>query len=120
MRGLGTDLVDLARFAAVLERTPSIVGRLFTEGERLYCEGPRRVERYAARFAAKEAALKAMGCGLGACAWHEIEVTRHDSGAPSLRVTGRAADLAAQRGVVAWHVTLAHDARAAIATVATV
>jgi holo-[acyl-carrier protein] synthase len=117
MIGLGVDVVDLARFAVVLERTPGIVERLFTDDERAYCEGAKRVERYAARFAAKEAALKAMGCGIGACGWHDIAVARDEGGAPSLVVTGRAAELAGERSIASWHVSLAHDAGTAVATV---
>jgi len=115
--GVGVDLVDLDRFARVLDRTPGVIERVFTVGERDYCEGKQRVQRYAARFAAKEAALKAMGCGLGACGWHDIEVTRTDGGAPALVVIGRAAQLASARSVVAWHVSLSHDGVTAAATV---
>jgi holo-[acyl-carrier protein] synthase len=117
MIGVGTDLVDLTRFADVLERTPSIVDRLFTDDERAYCEGIKRVERYAARFAAKEATLKAMGCGLGACGWHDIAVARAESGAPALVITGKAIALAEERGVTAWHLSISHDAAMAMATV---
>ena len=115
--GVGTDLVDLDRFEAALVRTPSLVERLFTPGERERCEGRKRVERYAARFAAKEALLKALGCGLGACGWHDIEVVNAESGAPALRLTGRAAELATARGVDDLAVSLSHDGRTAIAVV---
>lgn len=109
MIGIGVDLCDVERMRRVLERTPSIRERLFTDSERAYCE--LRVdpaERYAARFAAKEAVLKALGCGLGACRWRDIEVVRADSGAPSLQLHGTAADLAAGRQVRAWHLTMTH------------
>ncbi|HEY6531454.1 MAG TPA: holo-ACP synthase, partial [Acidimicrobiales bacterium] len=108
--GIGTDLVDLDRFRAVLERRPSIKDRVFTEAERAYAEQRHDpVERYAVRFAAKEAVLKALGVGLGAAALHEIEVRRDGEGRPTVALTGTAADLAAAAGVGEWRLTLTHD-----------
>ena len=112
--GIGTDLVDLDRFRATIERRPGLLDRLFTPGEREYAE--RRsdpVERFAVRFAAKEAFLKALGVGIGAADWHEIEVERDDDGRPSLRITGRAAELSAAAGVGEWLLTLTHGDTAA-------
>jgi NAD(P)H-hydrate epimerase len=112
--GIGVDLVDLERFRAVLARQPGIVDRLFTEREQAYAE--RRndpVERYAVRFAAKEAAMKALGVGVGAVGWHEVEVERDDEGRPSLVVRGRAKELAEAAGVRRWLVTLTHGEAAA-------
>jgi holo-[acyl-carrier protein] synthase len=107
--GIGTDLVDLDRFRRVLHRTPTIVDRLFTTGEQNYANERRDpTEPLGARFAAKEAALKAMGVGLGAVALREIEVTRADSGVPSLVLHGRAAMLADELGVQRWWLTLTH------------
>lgn len=109
MIGIGVDLVDVDRFRTSLARTPSLVERLFTPGERAYADAARDpAERYAVRFAAKEAAMKALGVGLGAFDWHDVEVVRADSGAPSLQVTGRAAALAVEAGVGSWKLTLAH------------
>ena len=108
--GIGADLVDLDRFRAVLERRPGMIARLFTGAEQEYAE--RRndsVERYAVRFAAKEATLKSMGVGLGAVGWHDIEVARDESGRPSLIVRGRAAELAASLGITRWELTLTHS-----------
>ena len=114
MIGIGVDLCEVDRLRAALARTPSIRDRLFTEGEQAYCERRRDpVERYAARFAAKEAVLKAMGVGLGACRWHDIEVVRADSGAPSLVLHGAARDLATERGVTRWLLTMTHTHRLA-------
>lgn len=94
---------------AALARTPTLATRLFTPAERAHCEQRRDpAERYAARFAAKEAVLKAMGLGLGACRWHEIEVVRAVSGAPSLRLEGAAARAASERGIQRWLLTLTH------------
>jgi len=112
--GIGTDLVEVARFREVLARTPGIVARVFTDDERAYAElvdDP--AERFAVRFAAKEAVLKALGAGIGECAMREIEVVRADSGAPSVRLHGKAADLAATRGAGSWLLTLTHTASVA-------
>ena len=111
MIGIGTDLVELERFRLALARTPGIVVRLFTEGERMYSEARRDpTERFAARFAAKEAVLKAMGAGIGECAFREIEVVRAESGSPSVLLHGRAAELARERGVREWRLTMTHTA----------
>jgi holo-[acyl-carrier protein] synthase len=113
--GIGLDAVEVDRFRRVLERTPSVADRLFTAGERAY--GAARAERLAARFAAKEAVMKAMGVGIGAFAWHDVEVARRDSGAPELVVRGRAAELAAERGITGWRLSLTHTRHTASAVV---
>ncbi len=110
MIGIGVDAVEVDRFRRVLARTPRLAERLFTDDERAY--GARFADpapRLAARFAAKEAVMKALGVGLGAFAFRDVEVIKAPSGAPSLRLTGRAADLAARRGVTSWHVSLSHS-----------
>lgn len=118
MIGIGVDLVEVDRLRATLARTPALVDRLFTEGERAYAEAAHDpTERYAVRFAAKEAAMKVLGVGLGAVDWHDIEVVRTDSGAPELRVTGRANELAVDAGIRSWKVSLSHTATMAEAVV---
>jgi len=120
--GLGVDVVDLERFEGILARRPSFVGRVFTSDERAYCEQAKaptkRVERYAARFAAKEAVMKALGVGLGSFAFHDVEIGRADSGDPTLTLHGKAAAIAAERGAASWHVSLTHSEVVAIALVA--
>jgi len=107
--GIGTDLVELDRFRLALHRTPRIVDRLFSADERAYAERRRDpTERYAARFAAKEAVLKAMGVGLWKFPLRDIEVVRAASGQPSVVLHGRAAEVAAERGVREWRLTLTH------------
>ncbi|MGH9207889.1 MAG: holo-ACP synthase, partial [Acidimicrobiales bacterium] len=107
--GIGLDAVDIGRFRRVLARRPRMQHRLFTDDERRY--GARfhdPAPRLAVRFAAKEAAMKALGAGLGAFSFRDVEVVTGDSGAPSLVVSGPAAALASERGVLAWEVSLTH------------
>lgn len=114
MLGIGVDLCEVDRMRTALARTPRLRTRLFTEAERGYCDRRRDpTERYAARFAAKEAVLKAMGLGVGACGWREIEVVRADSGAPSVVLHGTARRLADERGIGAWRLSLTHTHRVA-------
>ncbi len=118
MIGIGVDLVDVPRLRTALARTPGLLDRLFTADERAYCEQRHDpTERYAVRFAAKEAAMKALGVGLGAVGWHDIEVARAPSGRPELHLSGRAAALASGQGVTSWLVTLSHTATVAEAIV---
>jgi holo-[acyl-carrier protein] synthase len=118
IRGIGVDAVDIERFRTSLERTPTMRGRLFTEEELTYV-APKAdpVPSLAARFAAREAVMKAMGLGLGAFGFHEVWVTRAASGAPSLAITGRALELAVDRGITVWHLSITHSDTIAIAYV---
>lgn len=109
--GIGVDVVDLARFALSLERTPHLAERLFTAMER-----GAAAESLAAAFAAKEAVAKALGAP-GGLAWHDVEVRHDDSGKPYLLATGTVAAAAVARGIVRWHVSLSHDAGTAVAMV---
>jgi holo-[acyl-carrier protein] synthase len=112
--GIGVDLCDIDRMRTALSRTPGLRTRIFTDAERAYCDRlADPTERYAARFAAKEAVMKAMGVGMGACKWRDIEVAKAPSGAPSVLLHGAAAHLAAQRGITRWHLTLTHTHRTA-------
>lgn len=109
--GVGIDVVDVARFAVILERRPGLAERLFTPGERLLT-----VASMAARFAAKEAVAKALGAPAG-MAWHDCEVVSAESGRPSLVLRGTVAAVAADQGIAAWHLSLSHDAGIASAVV---
>lgn len=113
--GVGIDVVDVARFARVLSRRPTLRARLFTDQECL--DAHVRPERLAARFAAKEAVLKSLGVGLGAAPWHAIEIARDPSGAPRVRLHGAAATIAEECGVDEIHVSLSHTATTAMAVV---
>lgn len=115
--GVGTDLVDLERFRTTLDRRPGLVDRLFTAGERDYAQlRTDPTERLAVRFATKEAVMKAMGVGIGAVDWHDIEVVRADGGQPSVVLHGRAASLADRLGIGSWQLTLSHSDLVAQAT----
>ena len=120
--GIGVDIVDLDRFASVVHRRPRFVDRVFTTDEQAYCERGNgfsvRCQRYAVRFAAKEAVMKVLGCGLGAYGFHDVAVGRdEDSGQPALVVRGKAAALAAEHGIDRWHLSLSHSDVVAIAFV---
>lgn len=117
-KGIGVDAVDIERFRISLTRTPSMRDRLFTAEELAYV-APKidPVPSLAARFAAREATMKAMGLGLGAFGFHDVWVDRVESGEPALAVRGRAAELAAERGITRWHLSLTHSALVAIAYV---
>lgn len=118
---MGTDLVDVDRFRTVLARRPRLADRVFTPGERRDA-GRRRdpAPPLAARFAAKEAAMKALGVGLGTVALRDLEVVREASGRPRLRLHGTAARRARAAGIDGWLVTLSHTDTAAVATVVAV
>ena len=118
--GLGMDLVRIDRVWAVLERKGQrALARFFTAAEAERCRGSKHPpESFAARFAAKEAFFKALGTGWGiGGAWTEVEVVSAASGEPSLRLSGRAAQLAAGRGATRVHVTLTHSDEIAAAVV---
>ncbi len=116
--GIGIDAVDIVRFRKSLERTPSMHRRLFTDRELAYV-APKAdpVPSLAARFASREAVMKAMGLGLGAFGFHDVWVDHRESGEPLLNVTGRAAELAGERGITTWHLSITHTDQVAIAYV---
>lgn len=118
--GLGTDLARSGRFRRFLDEGKSaLLERLFTEGERAYALAKADPAPYlAARFAAKEAGMKAFGLGWReGLSWHDFEVVRDPLGRPELVLGGRAAELAAERGVRAVHLSYSHDGDYAVATV---
>ncbi len=109
--GIGVDVVDVARFAAAMARTPGLSARVLTAGER-----SDRVRSMAARFAAKEALAKALGAPRG-LRWHDAEVRNEPSGRPTLHVTGTVRDACEQQGARTLHLTLSHDGGLAVAMV---
>ena len=118
--GHGVDLVKVDRIARSIDRFQDrFLQRVFTEGERRYSgQSRRRDEHLAARFAAKEAVLKALGTGWSqGVSWTDIEVVSQASGRPALALHGRAADVARQMGVKWWHLSLTHTDGLAMASV---
>ncbi len=103
-----------------IERTPRFAERVFTEAERAYCEsrGAVAAQHYAARFAAKEAALKALQTGWsGGISWQDVEVAAKDSGAPLILFHGRARELFDESGANTAHISIAHTTEHAMAEV---
>lgn len=118
MIGVGIDTVEVERFRDVIARRPGMVAKLFTPAEQDYCSAQHdAAPSFAVRFAAKEATMKALGVGLGAFGFHDVEVVRGESGAPTLAVSGAAHELAQQAGVTRWHVSLSHTCQIANAVV---
>jgi len=118
--GTGIDIAEVPRIAASIERFGKrFLHRVFTDGEIRYCESKaNRVERYAARFAAKEAAMKAIGTGWShGVAWRDIEVRREPGGRPTLAFHRKAAEFAAKLGARHVALSLTHTAEHAIAQV---
>ena len=106
---IGVDLIEIARIRRALERHPGFRERCFTEAERAYCDSRRDpAESYAGRFAGKEAVGKALGFGVArAFAWKEIEIVGRPK--PSVRLSGRLAEVAAARGVQAIDLSMTHS-----------
>jgi holo-[acyl-carrier protein] synthase len=112
----GVDLIEIDRIREVVARH----GRRYLE--RIYTpaeieQSGKRAESLAARFAAKEAVAKALGCGIGQVSWLEIEILNDDLGAPSLTLHRSAAEKAAQMGLTEWSLSLSHSQSHAIALV---
>ena len=118
---IGSDLCQISRIADVLERRgEGFCARVFTDAERAYCDRrPRsRPSHYAGRFAVKEAVMKALGTGWrSGVRWVDIETLREPGQAPTIHLHGRTADLARERGITRWHLTITHDADLALAFV---
>jgi holo-[acyl-carrier protein] synthase len=119
VKGTGTDIVSIARLGRSLSRGPAFAEEVFAEGERRYCDAqPHPVQHYAARFAAKEAFLKAVGVGiLGDVALRDVEVAREERGPPRLRLGPTAARALERAGATCSHLSLAHEGEYAIAVV---
>lgn len=109
--GIGVDLVDVPRFERSLARTPALLQRLFSPGERML--KPRSL---AARYAAKEALIKALG-GSDGVHWTDIEIASEPSGRPVFALSGSTASAVDARGITALHLSLSHDAGLATAYV---
>ena len=118
--GTGIDIAEVPRIASSIERFGErFLRRVYTEGEMRYCDSKaNRIERYAARFAAKEAAMKALGTGWNhGVRWRDVEVCRQPGGRPTIAFHGKAAEFAAKLGAVNVALSLSHTAEQAIAQV---
>src|SRR6266545_1291398 len=118
--GTGIDISEVPRIAeSIAKFGDRFLHRIFTEEERRYCDSKaNRIERYAARFAAKEAAMKAIGTGWRhGVTWQDIEVRRAPGGRPVLAFSGRAGEFFRQLGAVRSHLSLTHTAEVAMAHV---
>ena len=114
----GVDIIEIPRIARVLERYGQrFLRRIYTPGEIEYCR--ERPPNLAGRFAAKEATMKALGTGVRGVAWKDIEVVRAPSGAPSIRLHGRAKARAERLGVLEISLSMSHSREYAVAFVVT-
>src|SRR6476659_4033722 len=117
---IGIDIIEVERVREVLERTPRFADRVFTPAEREYCDGRGAVaaQHYAARFAAKEAALKALQTGWrGGISWQDVEVAERESGALYLVLHGPVQRLFVSSGATAAPLSISHTSEQAIAQV---
>jgi holo-[acyl-carrier protein] synthase len=118
--GTGIDIEEVSRVRASIERFGDrFLHRIYTEGEIRYCDSKaNRVERYAARFAAKEAAMKALGTGWShGVRWRDCEVARMPGGRPTIKFHGEAGEIAARLGVKNAALSISHTTEQAIAQV---
>lgn len=115
--GLGVDIVEIDRMREALQRRPKLKERLFSADERRYCEKRSKPEvHYALRFAAKEAVLKALGTGFSGMRFKDVEVVREANGRPVPRLSGRAAEVAEELGIVEMHLSLSFTHTTAVAS----
>ena len=119
--GSGIDVCEVDRIQTAIQSSYGrrLVERVFTQLEIAYAESKaNKFERYAARFAAKEAGMKALGTGWrGGLSWRDLEVANLPSGRPTLRLSGKAAEIAEQLGVRQISLSLTHTAAQALAVV---
>lgn len=114
--GIGVDLVEVIRIERAMVRHEGFVSRVFSERERARCDDCSRPGlRYAACFAAKEAASKALGTGMKGFGWCDLEMLAGDDGRPYMELSGRAGEVAARRGVEKILVSVSHTGDLAIA-----
>lgn len=114
--GIGVDLVDVARFERAASRTPKLLTRLFAESEQLVDGRLRTLRSLAARFAAKEALIKAIGDSDG-MRWHDVQVVADELRNPRFTLQNRIAEIVASRGITNLHLSMSHDAGIAVAYV---
>jgi len=112
----GVDFIEIARIAEVIARHGKhYLERIYTPAELEYCG--KRAESLAGRFAAKEAVVKALGCGIGDVTWKEVEILGDEQHAPILRLRGMAEQRASELGLVNWSVSISHSQSHSVAFV---
>ena len=117
--GIGTDIIEVDRVGGLVNKGPGFIEKVFHPGEIAYCESKRfKNQHYAARFAAKEAFMKAIGTGwrLG-ITFHDIEVVHDMMGKPGFVLHGKAGEFVAENGIISIHLTISHIKEYATATV---
>ena len=117
---IGIDIIEVYRIRETMTRTPRFAERVFTEQERLYCEkkGVAAAQSFAARFAAKEACLKALKTGWsGRITWHDIEILNDENGVPNLEIRGEAKIILEKTGANRVHLSISHTTDHAVAQV---
>lgn len=116
VHGIGTDIIEIERIKRTVDRKGErFLKRVFTDSELAFCssrENP--FPCLAARFAAKEAVLKALGTGIGNCRWTDVEVVRNGAGAPEIVLSGNAGKLACEIGITRVMISISHDRERAV------
>lgn len=117
--GLGTDIIETERIEELMARGTTYLQTIFTPAEIAYCESKsRKSQHYAARFAAKEATLKALGTGWrNGAAFCDIEVVNDSDGSPRVRVSGKVQQLFEQHGIQHSSISISHTHQNAIAVI---
>lgn len=117
LAGIGVDMLEIARMQQAIEKRPHFIRRMFTDAERAYCERTARpAEHYAARFAAREAVLKALGTGFSSgIGFQDVSVERDQLGRPQARLAGKAAQIAAEQGVQEIALSISYTRDVAVA-----
>jgi len=117
LAGVGTDIIEIDRVEQAVQRGGRrFLERVFTPAERYFCDARKdRFACYAARFAAKEAVLKAMGSGLAGCRWVDVEISREKGGPPKVQLHGAAAEMIKKNRITEVLVSLSHNRKNAVA-----
>jgi holo-[acyl-carrier protein] synthase len=119
IKGIGVDIIDVARIKKIVEKNKGFVEKVFTQTEIRYCRDKFRQEvHFAGRFAAKEAFLKAMGTGLrGAMAWTDISVLNNELGKPAITLAGKTLENFKKKNFQTIHLSISHTREYAVAFV---
>jgi len=118
IKGTGTDIIEISRIKEAVQSSAGFVSRVFTPAEAEYClNGKTKWGSLAVRFAAKEAAAKALGTGIGRVRWTDIEIVNQESGRPQINLRGAAAEEAERLGISGLSLSVSHSREYAVAFV---